>query len=123
VSWVAGCGLRKRYHRDREGRGGVGLLSEIGFAVPCSLCSSLVSCRSVRIVGPSVLSKVMPCLSAVVEARTSTFGTPSPPSLSLQYSKPLGVLMGRWRIPLTWFRIAWSMPGMVVMEGVARTVL
>ena len=73
--------------------------------------------------GSSEFSKVIPCLRAELVTMVSNFGIPSPPSLLLQYNRPLGVLMGRCRNTFTLFRMVWSMARMVVMGGVVRTVL
>jgi hypothetical protein len=73
--------------------------------------------------GSSAFGSVMPCLSAVLVARASNLGMPRPPSRLLQYKRPFGVLIGRWRINLVWVRMVWSMARMVEIGGVARTVL
>ena len=73
--------------------------------------------------GSSEFRNVVPCLSAELGARTSNFGVPRPPSLLLQYNRQFGVLIGRWRTTLSWFRIIWSTAWMVEMGGVAMAVL
>jgi hypothetical protein len=73
-------------------------------------------------VGSSEFSSVMPCLSAELVATASNFGMPRPPSLLLQYNRPFGVPMGRWRTTLTWFRMVWSVARMVEMGHQDRFV-
>ena len=85
--------------------------------------SSFVSLSRAWMVGSSEFSNLMPCLSIVLVTRASNLGMPRPPSLLLQYKRPFGVLIGRWRTTLMWFRITWSMARMVEMVGVTRTAL
>ena len=70
-----------------------------------------------------MLSNVVPCLRVVVTDSISNFGMPSPPSRLLQYSRPLGVLEGRWRNSLTCVRTVESKPRMVVIGGGEGSVM
>jgi len=92
------------------------------FARPSSLRSSFDSLIRAWMAGSSEFTDVIPCLRAELVTMVSNFGIPSLPSLLLQYNRPFGVLMGRYRTTFTWFRMVWFLARMVVMFGVARTV-